>query len=227
MISVFLDTAGAQSLMCESIYTLDVPVAQPPPVAVSTHLFVDQIRSVISAKKFGWISGKIGWHSFQDLQKLKRSFEFYLDYYYHLSPENRALEKRNLEKLIQVDPILRDGEVSYTPRPKNWRGMLIPWSYRLLLVPFILDGLKLDQFLAQIPLDKKEVDMNAPWYPIIETLHRPHFIEMQVFGKLTLDDIESFVFHRNPPAGDFLLELRKRGIKIYDGRSYSKVLWEN
>lgn len=51
------------------------------------------------------------------------------------------------------------------------------------------------------------------------------YIEAQIWGKLTLDDVKIFEFTTKPPSGDFLQELLKRGIVIRDGRSWPAVPW--
>ncbi len=45
------------------------------------------------------------------------------------------------------------------------------------------------------------------------------YIEVQYFGPLFLDLVDTFIFTNNPPSGEFLTELHARGIKILDGRN--------
>ena len=55
----------------------------------------------------------------------------------------------------------------------------------------------------------------------IGSLRGPHtsgYIELQYWGPLNLDDVEIFEFRKTPPSGEFLEELRRRGIQIRDGR---------
>ncbi len=51
------------------------------------------------------------------------------------------------------------------------------------------------------------------------------YIELQYFGPVTLDDVEIFEFKKTPPSGEFLNELKKRGILIRDGRKTPATLW--
>ncbi|MCM2322401.1 MAG: hypothetical protein NDJ90_03975 [Oligoflexia bacterium] len=51
------------------------------------------------------------------------------------------------------------------------------------------------------------------------------YLELQYWGPLGLDDVEIFEFRGQPPAGEFLRELQKRGIKIRDGRVEPAVEW--
>jgi hypothetical protein len=51
------------------------------------------------------------------------------------------------------------------------------------------------------------------------------YIELQYWGPLNLDDVQTFEFRGSPPSGDFLKELQKRGITIRDGRNDPAVNW--
>ena len=59
-----------------------------------------------------------------------------------------------------------------------------------------------------------------------ETGYHGGYIELQYFGPVSLDDVETFEFRGSPPSGDFLQELKKRGIKIRDGRKQPAVPWD-
>jgi hypothetical protein len=52
-----------------------------------------------------------------------------------------------------------------------------------------------------------------------------NYVELQFWGPVSLDDVEAFEFRVNPPEGDFLKELQRRGIKILDGRQDPPVEW--
>ena len=51
------------------------------------------------------------------------------------------------------------------------------------------------------------------------------YIELQFWGKLSLDDVEAFVFSDEPPTGQFLLELKKHGIRIFERKDKRDNLW--
>jgi hypothetical protein len=51
------------------------------------------------------------------------------------------------------------------------------------------------------------------------------YVELHFFGPLTLDDVEVFEFRKNPPTGEFLEDLKKRKIKIRDGRKEPAADW--
>lgn len=101
--------------------------------------------------------------------------------------------------------------------PSKWDMMLIPWSRRLLLVPFMVQGLRNGTFLAPgqpegVPLQGWNDYFNFYW-------------ESQIFGRVDLDMVESFEFKRTPPSGEFLAELKKRNIKIFDARQNPPKEW--
>ncbi len=52
------------------------------------------------------------------------------------------------------------------------------------------------------------------------------YIELQFFGPLILDDVAIFEFRKTPPSGEFLAELRRRGIRVRDGRKDPAVDWK-
>ena len=51
------------------------------------------------------------------------------------------------------------------------------------------------------------------------------YFELQYWGPVNLDDVEIFEFKNTPPSGEFLNELKKRNIKIRDGRVQPAVEW--
>ena len=52
------------------------------------------------------------------------------------------------------------------------------------------------------------------------------YIEVQIWGPISLDDVSVFEFMTDPPQGEFLRELLKRGIHIRDGRHWPPVAWQ-
>ena len=51
------------------------------------------------------------------------------------------------------------------------------------------------------------------------------YVEVQLWGPLDLDDVKAFEFTTRPPEGEFLKELRSRGIEIRDGRQNPPQVW--
>ena len=111
--------------------------------------------------------------------------------------------------------------LSIPPSPKNWRGMFIPWERRLILAPMFKDVKETGVNSAMPPAD---INLNHIFKP---GAINGQMFEVQIFGKIGLDQIESFVFRgTNPPSGEFLVELQKRNIKIFDGRNGQTIPWE-
>lgn len=97
----------------------------------------------------------------------------------------------------------------------RWDHTFIPWKYRLLMVDFMLDGLRKGSF--GIPMKGT--------LPYTEGRIGPYW-ETQILGSLELANISSFEFLGNPPSGPFLLDLVENGITIYDARVSPSVEWK-
>lgn len=101
----------------------------------------------------------------------------------------------------------------------NWNNYFIPWSRRLLMVPFMISELQTNLFSGRTWPSSITGNPSAISYFIAR------YWEAQITGRLTLDDVEAFEFQGNPPAGEFLEELKTRNIKIYDGRTQPAKEW--
>ena len=103
----------------------------------------------------------------------------------------------------------------------TWESRFIPWNRRLLMVPYMLETFKMREPLFQFPVLSKGVvkieDRFKRQYP---------YWEAQIFGPVDLDMVESFEFRGSPPEGQFLLELKKRKIKIYNGYDMPSKIWK-
>lgn len=117
-------------------------------------------------------------------------------------------------------PVSRSGRYLKVPRFHRF----LPWDYRDLMLPRLRayepnetpENLSLQDFSTLVTLPNgKEVQYNAG------TDHG--YIEIQFWRQrnqsITLDDVEAFIFKDNPPSGEFLKELKRRGIKIYHNTS--------
>lgn len=62
------------------------------------------------------------------------------------------------------------------------------------------------------PLRVKDFKFSIP-YP------RAHYIELQFWKKMNLENVESFYFSKNPPEGEFLETLIKHQVQIFDARN--------
>jgi hypothetical protein len=134
------------------------------------------------------------------------------------------------------------------PVAKSWQGFFIPWKYRSLLVPEVESLVEKQNLGFEAGGMSSALDMSTPtlaglgrlkamiWPPSRDSIPpKPlepftskgarGYIELQYFGPLGLDDVEIFQFQKTPPSGEFLDELRKRKIKIRDGRQTPAVEW--
>jgi hypothetical protein len=110
------------------------------------------------------------------------------------------------------------------PRPQMWDQMFVPWKYRTLLAPFLVQGLAENRFgFSQDVCTSPQCYGQQLDMELLDTLGQlksawpsPNmdYIEVQIWGKLTLDHVEEFEYQTDPPAGEFLRQLKKRNIKI-------------
>ncbi|MBO9665858.1 MAG: hypothetical protein J7501_03490 [Bdellovibrio sp.] len=99
----------------------------------------------------------------------------------------------------------------------SWDQLFIPWKRRLLMVPFMVKDIRTsNSFRAPLPSELTPEGFK-------ESQH--YYWESQIFGKLTLDMVETFEFQGTPPTGEFLAQLKKHKIKIIDGRQQPAVEW--
>lgn len=115
-------------------------------------------------------------------------------------------------------------------KPESWDQVFVPWKSRALFIPILAEGLKegrvglpeIQGLEYQKPIDygmQGEVVGEGPMAPFkMKWVPNMDYIEIQIWGKLTLDDVAIFEFRKDPPTGVFLQELLKRGIEIRDGR---------
>lgn len=94
---------------------------------------------------------------------------------------------------------------------KTWDASLIPWKYRMLMVPHMVEALRQKTF--KVGRDVLNLLPNA------SVVSWNYYFESQILGAVRLQDVETFTFTNaaNPPRGEFLRELIKHDIKIYDG----------
>lgn len=97
----------------------------------------------------------------------------------------------------------------------EWYDFFVPWSYRLLMVPFMIKDLEKNQMNAGRISDD---------FPIIFNISSNYW-EAQILGTLTIRDVAELEFTENPPSGEFLSQLRKHHIRIRDGRTQPATDW--
>lgn len=139
----------------------------------------------------------------------------------HFGDDIYTLKLHEIENRLSfaMDDTLGAG-LSATPGKIVWTDTVIPWSRRLVMVPLLASSLEKNQFYLNyfitdtiaVPLKLSNRWGHAYW-------------ETQIFGPISLDLVQSFQFGIEPPAGEFLQELLKRKITIYDGRKFPPELW--
>lgn len=93
---------------------------------------------------------------------------------------------------------------------KNWDASLIPWKYRMLMVPHMVENLKGRIF--NVSSDTLNL------LPGNSVIYAHRYWETQILGAVRLQDVDTFTFtENNPPKGEFLRALIQHNIKIYDG----------
>lgn len=102
----------------------------------------------------------------------------------------------------------------------SWQVLFVPWNRRHLMVPYMAQGLKNNQFEAP--------SMNAaPELPIKGRADGWHsYWESQIFGRVTLDMVKTFEFEHTPPSPEFAAELKRHGVKIIDRRGGEAKEWD-
>lgn len=101
----------------------------------------------------------------------------------------------------------------------SWRSLLIPWKNRMMMVPFMVQGLsygKFDRPILDAPITEK---FNLPQLKGWSSGGREHtYWEFQIFGRVDLSMVKAFKFMEDPPTGEFLETLKHYNIEIIDGR---------
>ncbi|MBC7466070.1 MAG: DUF3626 domain-containing protein [Bdellovibrio sp.] len=96
--------------------------------------------------------------------------------------------------------------------PSHWDHVFIPWARKEILAPFMGPNL-VKNYLGLVG---SEPDLSKTVLSKLKRSNlRSEYIELQYWGPLTLDDVDSFIFTGAAPSGDFLTSLQSRGIKIY------------
>lgn len=103
--------------------------------------------------------------------------------------------------------------------PETTDMIFLPWSRRLLMVPFMLVQLQTGRF--DVPYyNPRDYRIPLSWSSF------PHlYWEAQKFGNLDLSYVKTFEFRKNPPHGEFLQELIRHNILILDGRTQPVKEW--
>lgn len=120
------------------------------------------------------------------------------------------------------------------PMPKL--SHFLPWAAKDLLLArlqkddFDPDELALQKMgysQVQIADGRLANSGNLPVLPdtFEEYVEIQNYVELQFWGPLNLDDVEVFIFTKSPPSGQFLQELVKRKIQIFQHSKAGDAPW--
>lgn len=101
-----------------------------------------------------------------------------------------------------------------TELPTGWDFSFKPWNYRGVAIPFTTNDLK---------VTANDVKKILPDFKYDLSYNDGGYVEIQYWGPTRLSDVESFTFTTAPPTGEFLDELVKNNVKIYDGTNSKSV----
>lgn len=120
---------------------------------------------------------------------------------------------------------LYESRASWTPRDSfgqnrtssfdsatSWDNMFIPWSSRELMVPYHMG----DKYWNPDSFNPGSIKGD---FPLNGNRGGSNYFEVQIWGPLTLNDIEAFHFKSNPPSKELYDLLASKGIKVYDERT--------
>lgn len=166
--------------------------------------------------KYGYLRAKIG-------DRLTSPYVHYGTDFFLLKKEN--LRERTTwtagDSLNPASSFAPQWTRGISTTPQNWDHLFTPWSHRTLLAPFMTSSHVnvTGERSAKIGSEASQLQRSHP---------NNEYIELQFWGPVTLDDVHTFIFQREPPSGEFLRELKKKKIKIYDGRNNldQPILWE-
>jgi hypothetical protein len=118
------------------------------------------------------------------------------------------------------------GDITQRVHPvQSWDQIFWPYNLRVLLVPVLAAGLKEARLglpaIDPHPIKASEYgnqfdvvgsssmsSFKMAWQPNMD------YIEVQIWGDLSLDDVSTFEYEKTPPKGAFLRQLKKRNIQI-------------
>lgn len=123
------------------------------------------------------------------------------------------------DSLDQYDYYIDDNGKAKIPRASRF----LPWSSRALLLPY-LDSQNAATELGIVAQSDDKIKVGGKLIKLPTTVNQD-YIELQIWGKLSLDDVDSFIFKDDPPKGKFLTELKCRNIRIYQNDGEKDILW--
>lgn len=95
----------------------------------------------------------------------------------------------------------------------TWSSHFIPWKYKALMTPYWKDSNFRPTTISTV--FKLEITDSNRW-----TRSGSSYFEVQVWGPSTIDDIQAFIFKKNPPDKEFYQYLVSKNIEVWDERKW-------
>ncbi len=128
-------------------------------------------------------------------------------------PDRWVMKKNKVGKRLMWTP---GDSLGYPTGQGRWDNQFIPWEFRELMVPFLLEGYHQGKF-----------DSGRNIFPGIDHHAYSHsYLEIQILGPIDLTDVAEFHFKDGEvPTGEFLEALKAHDIKIFDYSSWPPQPW--
>lgn len=131
---------------------------------------------------------------------------------HHYGPDFWIVKQSVIEKRATWTPsdsFMQPKPPGYKQEATRWDQMFMPWSHREFMAPYLMTMFDQGTFSSYMP---------PPSFLLSDLEGGTRYIESQIWGPVTVHDIEAFIFSVNEPDPAFISELQSHGIQIYDGR---------
>lgn len=102
---------------------------------------------------------------------------------------------------------------SLGPGRKKWSDLFIPWKERILMSLYAMSSFS-NRIFATLSIPQ-EFSQKEPFNWESDT----RYFEVQIYGPLSINDVEAFHFTENPPDKKLYQLLKSKGIKVFDTRN--------
>ncbi|MBN8538410.1 MAG: hypothetical protein J0M15_15260 [Deltaproteobacteria bacterium] len=119
------------------------------------------------------------------------------------------------------------GEIIYSDKLR-WYQRFIPMARFPLATIFTHEYDKVS--MSTRPLNRsylpKQISVADKVLWFVRPTRANSYLEFQIWGSVKAEDIEAIVFLQKPPNEESVKDLKKLGIKIFNGQSGQRVLWD-
>ncbi len=134
----------------------------------------------------------------------------------HYGSDLWIFKKSAIEKRTTWTPVDSLGPAWNKVSNINWSNIFIPWKFKKLITPYWMNG-QTDYRPGEIPNDfKLDFGQSASRF----SRRGSTYFEAQIWGPSTINDIQAFVFQKNPPNKEFYDYLVSKNIEIWDERTW-------